>query len=137
MSSRTIFLARLIGLYSLIVSLAMMLHGHDSILMVEAIVRSSPLLFIAGMLALIAGLAIVLGHNIWSGGALPVVVTLVGWISLVKGALVLFLMPAGTAPLLLVDLGYEQLFYPYTAISLVLGLYLTYSSLIKPIRRLP
>lgn len=137
MSFRTIFLARLIGLYSLIISLAMMLHGHDSILMVEAIVRSSPLLFIAGMLALIAGLAIVLGHNIWSGGALPVVVTLVGWISLVKGALVLFLMPAGTAPLLLVDLRYEQLFYPYTAISLVLGLYLTYSSLIKPIRRLP
>ncbi len=127
MSSSTIFLARLIGLYSLIVALAMMLHGHDSVLMVEAIVRSAPLLFIAGMIALIAGLAIVLGHNVWSGGALPVLVTLVGWVSLVKGALVLFLMPAGTAPLFLIHLQYGLLFYPYTAISLLLGLYLTWA----------
>jgi hypothetical protein len=26
-----------------------------------------------------AGLAVVVAHNVWSGGALPVVVTLVGW----------------------------------------------------------
>jgi hypothetical protein len=35
----------------------------------------------------------VLGHNIWSGGALVVVVTVVGWITLVKSLLFLFLPP--------------------------------------------
>jgi hypothetical protein len=33
----------------------------------------------SGMVATSAGLAVVLAHNIWNGGALPVVVTLVGW----------------------------------------------------------
>ena len=35
----------------------------------------------------------VLGHNVWSGGALPVVVTLVGWLILAKGLLPLYLPP--------------------------------------------
>jgi hypothetical protein len=41
-----------------------------------AFVRNPPLLLIFSMVWLIAGLAMVLGHNIWSGGALPVIVTL-------------------------------------------------------------
>ena len=73
-----------------------------------------------------AGLAMVLAHNIWSGGALVVVVTLVGWITLIKSLFFLFLPPEMEAGLFLGQLHYRQLFYMYTAISLVLGVYLTY-----------
>jgi hypothetical protein len=34
---------------------------------------------VMGLISLSAGLAIVLAHNIWSGGVLPVVVTICGW----------------------------------------------------------
>jgi hypothetical protein len=78
------------------------------------------------MVWLAAGLAIVLGHNVWSGGALPVVVTLVGWLILVRGLVLLFLSPAAAMGLL-AGLHFEHLFYVYVALSLLFGIYLTYS----------
>jgi hypothetical protein len=83
-------------------------------------------MFIAGVIALLTGLAMVLGHNVWSGGALPVIVTLVGWLTLIKGLLILFLSPEAAVGFFLGGLHYEQLFYLYTAISLIFGVYLTY-----------
>jgi hypothetical protein len=68
----------------------------------------------------------ILAHNIWSGGALVVIVTLVGWITLIKSLLFLFLPPEMEAGLFLGQLHYRQLFYLYTSVSLVLGVYLTY-----------
>jgi len=67
----------------------------------------------------------VLAHNVWSGGALPVVVTLFGWILLIRGALLLFLPPEAVAGMM-DSFHFEQLFYVYAGITLVLGLYLTY-----------
>jgi hypothetical protein len=91
-----------------------------------ALVHNPPLLFIAGMLFLAVGLAIVLNHNVWSGGVLPAIVTLLGWITLVRGLLLLSLSPETLAGLLGM-VHFEQLFYLYVVISLVLGVYLTYS----------
>jgi hypothetical protein len=71
----------------------------------------------------------VLAHNIWSGGALVVVVTLVGWMMLIKSLFFLFLPPEMEAGLFLGQLHYRQLFYLYTAISLALGVCLTYGGL--------
>ena len=51
---------------------------------VNALIRSPPLVLLAGVFAVAVGLGLVIGHNAWSGGALPVVVTLVGWASLIK-----------------------------------------------------
>src|SRR6266567_5324304 len=92
MSPRTVFLARLIGLFALLLSLTELLHKQATVETAAALVRDRPLLFILAMLGLLAGLAIVLTHNIWSGGALPVVVTLLGWALLLRG-LVLLLLP--------------------------------------------
>ena len=51
------------------------------------------MMLILGVITLAAGLAMVLAHNIWSGGALVVVVTLVGWMALIKSLSFLFLPP--------------------------------------------
>jgi len=126
MSPRTVFLARLIGLFALLLSLTELLHKQATVETAAALVRDRPLLFILAMLGVLAGLAIVLAHNVWSGGALPVVVTLFGWILLIRGALLLFLSPEAVAGW--IDfLHFEQLFYLYAGITLVLGLYLTYA----------
>ena len=55
----------------------------------DAITRSGPWMLLSGMVATGVGLAVVLGHQVWSGGVLPVVVTLVGWAALLKGIVLL------------------------------------------------
>ena len=125
MSPPTIFLSRLLGLYCILVGLSMVTHRQTTVETMEALVRNPPVLFIVGVIAVVAGLAMVLCHNVWSGGALPVVVTLVGWISLTKGLLFLFLPPEAAMGLFF-GLHYEQLFYGYASITLILGVYLTY-----------
>ena len=126
MSPRTLFLSRLIGLYCILVALSMMTRKQATLESVTALLRDPSMIFIVGVITLAAGLAMVLAHNIWSGGALVVIVTLVGWITLIKSLFFLFLPPEMEAGLFLGQLHYQQLFYMYGAISLVLGVYLTY-----------
>ena len=126
MSPRTIFLSRLIGLYCIVVALSMMTRRQATVETVTALLQNPSMMLIVGIITLAAGLAVVVAHNIWSGGALAVVVTLVGWITLIKSLFFLFLPPEMEAGLFLRQLHYQQLFYLYGAFSLVLGVYLTY-----------
>jgi hypothetical protein len=73
MSHHTIYLGKLTGLYCLIFALAMMSHKQASVDTMTALVHDAPLLLFVSVLTLVAGLAIVLAHNVWSGGALPVI----------------------------------------------------------------
>ena len=127
MSPRTIYLGRLIGLYCVLVALAMISHKQTTVETMTALIHDTPVLFFVSIVAMVAGLAVVLAHNIWSGGALPVVVTLVGWISLVKG-LVFLLLPPETSLAYFEALRYGQLFYAYMTVTLVIGIYLTFAS---------
>ena len=90
MPPRTTFLSRLIGIYAILISLSMLTHKRATIEMVTALVHSPPVLYLVGVMLVVAGLAMILVHNIWSGGALPVIVTLIGWLTLTKGLLFLF-----------------------------------------------
>jgi len=126
MSPRTLFLSRLIGLYCILIGLSMMIRGQATVETVTALLQNPVMTLILGVITLAAGLALVLAHNVWSGGALAIVVTLVGWMALAKGLFFLFLPHEMEAGLFLGQLHYRQLFYVYSAISLVLGFYLTY-----------
>jgi hypothetical protein len=103
----------------------MLTHKQAAVEVVTALLHNAPLLFSVGVITVIPGLAMVLGHNVWSGGAMPVIVTLVGWTTLIKGALLLFLSPETESSLFLDALHYQQLFYLYTCVALLLGVYLT------------
>jgi len=126
MSPLTIFLAKLLGLYRIIAALAMMTRKQSAVTTVRGLIASPPLLLLVEVIGLAGGLAMILGHNIWSGGALPVVVTLVGWLMAIRGAGLLALSPNATMKLF-EALRYEQLFYVYMSATLILGLYLTYA----------
>lgn len=125
MSQRTIFLSRLLGLYCIIYALAMVAHEQAMVNAVTDLVHSPGTLLAFGAFAVAAGLAMVLGHNVWSGGPLALVVTLLGWLILAKGLIVTFLSPDGIVTYY-DALHYEQLFYVYAAITLIIGAYLTY-----------
>jgi hypothetical protein len=75
-----------------------------------------------------AGLAIVLTHNIWSGGVLTVIVTIIGWLTLIKGLVFLFMPPATAVGIVIWGSAYDQYFYLDMALALLLGIYLTYES---------
>ena len=91
MSPRTLFLSKLIGLYCILIALSMMTRNQATLGSVAAVLRDPSMMFVLGAITLIAGLAMVLMHNIWSGGALVVIVTLVGWMTLIKSLSFLFL----------------------------------------------
>jgi len=126
MSPRTLFLSKLIGLYCILIGLSMMTRGQATVETVNALLQNPAMTLNLGVITLAAGLATVLAHNMWSGGALVVVVTLVGWMAFIKSLFFLFLPPETEARVFLGRLHYQQLFYLYAAISLVLGVYLTY-----------
>jgi hypothetical protein len=123
----TIFLGKLIGLYCIIVALALMAHRQSAIATVNALISNPPLLLFVEVLGLAAGLAMVLGHNIWSGSALSVVITLLGWLITIRGAVLLSVSQDATIKFF-EALRYEELFYVYMCATLVLGLFLTFSS---------
>jgi hypothetical protein len=125
-SRPTIFLSRLIGLLLILVSLAMLLQKQTMLEITYALLHDRPLLLIVGLIALIGGLAMVLGHNVWSGGILPVVVTVFGWVILIRGSLILFL-PADVMVRLWTVVHFDELFYFYAGVVMALGLYLTYA----------
>jgi hypothetical protein len=92
--------------------------------LIETVIRDHAITFDLAMISVAVGLALVIGHNVWSGGVLPVVVTLVGWLILVKGLVLLFVTPEMFAKLF-VQIHYGEHFYIYLAPALVIGLYLT------------
>lgn len=112
MSPRTSFLSRLIGLYCILIAFSMITHRQAIVETIKALLYEPTMMFVLGVITLGAGLAMVLAHNIWSGGALAAVVTLVGWVALIKGLFFFFLPPDG-AGLSLGQLHYRQLFYLY------------------------
>ena len=125
MKPQTIFLGRLFGLYTLIISVWMLVNKQAAIVTIPAMLADRPLMLIIAIIALIGGLAMVLGHNIWSGGTLPILVTVLGWVILIRGVLFLFLSSGETRGLL-EAMQFERFFYAYLSIPLVLGAGLTY-----------
>src|SRR4249920_3305016 len=115
MSPLTVFLGKLIGLYCIIVALALMAHKRSTVESVKALIRNPPLLLFLELIALIAGLAMVLGHNIWSGGALAVVVTFIGWLVTMRGA-VLLVLSEDVKLKLFEALRYEERFFVYMGV---------------------
>jgi hypothetical protein len=123
MSRLTVFLARLIGLFIVLLIVALLMRGSA---MVQTAIADKPVMFTYAIISLAIGLAMILGHNVWSGGALPVMVTLVGWLILAKGLLLLFLTPQWLTGLF-ERMQYSEHMYLYLTPSLVIGLYLTWA----------
>jgi hypothetical protein len=127
MNARTSFLAQLAGLYFVILSLAILVRSEAMLAAIAALVHDTPALLVVGLVGLVGGLAMVLGHNVSSGGVLPVVVTLIGWWLLVKSALGLFL-PAAAMLALFEASRASKLYLFSSVVTLLFGVYLIYAS---------
>src|ERR1700733_13444919 len=134
MLSRTSFLGRLFGVYFILFAAIMFLRKQAILDGITGALSNPGIMLTFGVILLFAGLAMVLGHNLWSGGVLPVVVTLIGYLTALKGLLILLLPPDTGTEAYLRALHYEQYFYVYAAFTLCLGLCLTILSFRAPSR---
>jgi cytochrome bd-type quinol oxidase subunit 2 len=82
----SIFLARLLGPAFIVVGAGLLVNRDNSRALAREFLDSPALIYLAGLIALALGLAIVLTHNVWEF-RWPVIVTLFGWVSLVAGIL--------------------------------------------------
>lgn len=131
MNGRTCFISRLVGAYCILVSVLMAFQKAAYVRIIGAMLEDPALLVLAGVLAVAAGLAIVIAHNVWSGGLRPRVVTLVGWVVLLKGITLLLFTPDGRTLLDSGAIGYERYFHVYMGGTFLLGVYLASAALRK------
>ena len=82
----SIFLAKLLGPILFVVGLGLLVNRAAYQVVAEEVVKSRALLFLAGALNLVAGLAIVLAHNEWDL-SWQVIITIIGWFLLIRGFL--------------------------------------------------
>ena len=82
----SIFLARLLGPAFLVMGIGLLLNRENARALANEFLKSPALIYLAGLIALSAGLAIVLTHNVWAF-RWPVVITIFGWWALIAGVL--------------------------------------------------
>src|SRR3989338_6826871 len=82
----SIYLAKVMGLYLLIVSFGLLINKKRLIHILIDFLKNPPLVFLSGFFALVIGLLLVTSHNIWIMDW-PVLITILGWLSLIKGTI--------------------------------------------------
>ena len=90
----SLLLARLMGPLFLVAGAGVLLNREHYRQMIGSFLTDAALYYFSGALALIAGVAILLFHNLWVADW-RVAITIIGWLSLLKGLLRLLFPQAG------------------------------------------
>lgn len=120
----SIFIAKLIGPIILVAGLVGLLNTKAVQDVGRSFLANQAMIFLGGILALLGGLVLVNVHNVWVADW-PVIITLLGWLSVVGGVLRMGL------PDFIVSLGQKMIAKPEILkvsgiIQIGLGAFLTY-----------
>jgi hypothetical protein len=124
MSPLTVFLGRFFGLSCLLMCAVLLAKPKVSLEAIASMMESPALILVTGIFTMGGGVATVVGHNVWSGGALPVAVTLLGWVTLIKGV-VLMATPPHALTAFYRALHYPARFRLYMAVAFAFSAWLT------------
>lgn len=80
----SIFLAKLLGLYMLLIATIWLVHKNRFDASIKEIISSKGLIAFSGVMNIILGLAIAIGHPIWQLGWMGLI-TLLGYIMIFSG----------------------------------------------------
>ena len=86
----SMFFARLLGSYFVIVAIGVLLNLKTYQRMMEDFCKNVALIYLGGILALWFGLIVVLLHNVWVANW-TVIITIFGWAGILKGAWLIML----------------------------------------------
>lgn len=82
----TLFLAKVFGLYLLVVGAGILFNKKGFEGAVNEIVASHGLAYISALVTLVIGILLILTHNVWVADW-PVIITILAWVIFIKGAL--------------------------------------------------
>src|SRR3989344_2257364 len=85
----SLFLAKALGLFGTVSTLAVILHYQKSLEMEKELTKNPAMTYASGFLILIIGTLIVVSHNVWTADW-RVIITILGWLTFFKGALRIF-----------------------------------------------
>jgi uncharacterized protein YjeT (DUF2065 family) len=125
MSPRTLFLSRLLGLFCLLFGLAMLVHEQAFADAMTRFTSDAAATLCLSLVTVVAGLAMVLAHNVWTKPPAAIIVTVVGWLTLLKGLLYL-LLPATWQGVAQAALHSALYLNSVAAVMVLLGAYLTF-----------
>jgi uncharacterized membrane protein len=122
--STSIFIARLLGPIFVVVGSALLFRAQMFRDILQEVIRSATLVYLAGFLGLLAGMALALTHNVWVLDW-RLIITLIGWITIGRALITIF------QPQWIVTVGTRVLencrvFIGAAATNLILGLVLSY-----------
>jgi len=124
----SLFLAQLIGLYSIVVGLSMLTKRKMLMDIFQELFSTRALSYVMGVLMLVMGLLLTLTHTIWQG-TLSIGITVIGWFVLVEAIIFLF-SSQKTLAKALITLNNTKIYYAISIVYLVLGVYLVYSGFV-------
>ena len=119
----SIFFAKLLGPYFIIVSAGILFNLKTYHKIIGDFCKNSAILYFSGILALLFGLLVVLFHNVWVTNW-TVIITIFGWLGIIKG-IWLILLPNTVA---FVTKAYQQnvvILMLNLLIIMTLGIFLT------------
>jgi hypothetical protein len=119
----SLVLAQIVGISLVVVGISMAANSKETAAVVEASAENKATLWMWGVIALVIGATMVVLNNIWTTG-LPLIVTIIGWIALVKGVFILFFPRAANA--LYRRCGKSGSMVLWGVVVLVIGLVLLY-----------
>lgn len=125
MNLATQLIAAVFGPLMLLMGLMLLFQPQKVQKLSEKIVKSSELMFVLAMLNLMLGLFLVNIHNIWDGTYYEIVVTVLAWITLLKGLYLMFIEEKRVKELVKMYKKHSFMFLT-TLLALLLGGYLTY-----------
>jgi len=117
-------LAKVFGVMYVVVGLGMLVNRAYYRQLVGKFASNNMLAFYGGAAALVTGMFMILFHNTWTGGW-EVIITLVGWLALIKGVLLL-LAPKAMLGLTSMFTKNDNIFVLWSVCALILGLVLCY-----------
>lgn len=92
----SVIIAQVLGIFFAIVGIAMVVNSKATASAIEESVAHKGVVFVWGLLALLIGAVVVVLNNAWTSG-LPLLITILGWLAVIKGAFILLAPAAAVA----------------------------------------
>lgn len=105
------------------VAVALLINRHTVAGLVTGVLNTPEFIFFSGIFTLLAGLAIVRAHNIWSA-EWTVLVTVIGWLCVI-GGFIRIVWPEHVSSLRDRMMGSENAITAWALVTLLLGAFLT------------
>jgi hypothetical protein len=125
----SLFLAKVMGIWFLVDGLVALIRRKEIIPAVDELKNHRVTVMIMGSIFFVLGLTIVTVHNVWSGSAFQIVITLVGWAMMIK-ALVVSIMPHEFTSNLITKYNKEKIYILGGFVWVIGGLWLAISGFI-------